>query len=225
MLLAGLSVHASVAKSVGGYDFDVPSAPRRPRHRRRRHRLRAHRAGTWPRGLRHLDSECACARSARHQSGDPLHRRRERRLHRASPRLHRQARHQRQGREGRRQRGRDQGARRGRQHHRARAAQASVSALLALQEAGDLPQHAAVVHRDGQADRASAARIRCAIVALDANQSNPLGAARGREPHQRHDREPPRLGDLAPARLGRADRGVRARECRRLGRPSSTTKR
>ena len=30
--------------------------------------------------------------------------------------------------------------------------------------------------------------------------------------------EPARLGDLAPARLGRADRGVRAREGRRLGR-------
>ena len=31
----------------------------------------------------------------------------------------------------------------------ARQAQASVSAFLALQEAGDLPQHAAMVHRDG----------------------------------------------------------------------------
>ena len=36
-------------------------------------------------------------------------------------------------------------------HGRARPPQASVSALLALQEAGDLPQHAAVVHRHGQA--------------------------------------------------------------------------
>ena len=35
----------------------------------------------------------------------------------------------------------------------ARAAEASVSAFVALEEAGDLPQHAAVVHRDGQADR------------------------------------------------------------------------
>ena len=38
-----------------------------------------------------------------------------------------------------------------RQHHRPRTLEASVSALLALQEAGHLPQHAAVVHRAGQA--------------------------------------------------------------------------
>ena len=65
--------------------------------------------------------------------------------------LRRQARHQRQGREGRRQRGGDQGAGRRRHADRARAAEASVSAFLALEEAGDLPQHAAMVHRDGQA--------------------------------------------------------------------------
>ena len=33
--------------------------------------------------------------------------------------------------------------------HRARPPQASISAFLALEEAGDLPQHAAMVHRDG----------------------------------------------------------------------------
>ena len=32
---------------------------------------------------------------------------------------------------------------------RARPAEASISAFLALEEAGDLPQHAAMVHRDG----------------------------------------------------------------------------
>ena len=42
-----------------------------------------------------------------------------------------------------------------------------------------------------------------------------MGAAVGPEPHQRHDRQQARLGDLAPARLGRADRGVRPREGRR----------
>ena len=56
---------------------------------------------------------------------------------------------------------------RSRHADRARPAQASVSAFLALEEAGDLPQHAAVVHRDGQADRALAApastATRCAI--------------------------------------------------------------
>ena len=40
----------------------------------------------------------------------------------------------------------------------------------------------------------------------------------GPKSHQRHDRQQARLGDLAPARLGRADRGVRAREGRRLRR-------
>ncbi len=52
------------------------------------------------------------ARCPRHQQRDPLHRRRERRLYRPRARLRRQARHQRQGRKGRCQRGRDQGARR-----------------------------------------------------------------------------------------------------------------
>ena len=130
--------------------FRRAAARRRSRHRRRRHRLRAYRARPRPRGLRDLDRECARTRSARHQSQHPLHGRRERRLHDAGAGLHRQARHQRQGREGRRQRGGDQGAGRGRQHHRARPPQAPISAFLALEEAGDLPQHAAMVHRDGQ---------------------------------------------------------------------------
>ena len=47
---------------------------------------------------------------------------------------------------------------------------------------------------------------------------DPVGAAGRAEPHQRHDREPPGLGDLAPARLGRADRGIRPRERRWIGR-------
>ena len=45
---------------------------------------------------------------------------------------------------------------RSRHADRARPAQAPVSALLALEEAGDLPQHAAMVHRDGQADHGGA---------------------------------------------------------------------
>ena len=101
-------------------------------------------------------------RGARHQHHDPLHGRRRRLLHRPGaglrPARHRrqaEARHHRQGRQGRRQRGRDQGADRGRHAGRARPAQAPVSAFLALQEAGDLPQHAAMVHRHGQADRRS----------------------------------------------------------------------
>ncbi len=87
---------------------------------------------------------------ARHLDHHPLHRRREWRLHRSGARLHRKTRHQRQGRKGRRQRGRDQGAGRRRHAAGARAAEAPISAFLALEEAGDLPQHAAMVHRDGQ---------------------------------------------------------------------------
>ena len=66
--------------------------------------------------------------------------------------------------------------------------------------------------RQGQAGR-HAARPRAACDLGDA-----MGAAVGREPHQRHGQQQARLGDLAAARLGRADRGVRAREGRRLGR-------
>ena len=74
-------------------------------------------------------------------------------LHRSRSRLHRQACAHRQGRKGRCQRGRHQGADRRRHAARARPAQAPVSAFLALEKAGDLPQHAAMVHCDGQADR------------------------------------------------------------------------
>ena len=51
--------------------------------------------------------------------------------------------------------------------------------------------------------RRTCAAARCA--AIDATR----GCPRGREPHPRHDREPARLGGLAPARLGRADHRVR----------------
>ena len=88
----------------------------------------------------------------------------------------------------------------GRRHaDRARAAQAPVSAFLALEEAGDLPQHAAMVHRDGQADRGRAAAMRsrptrCAHARARSDQDDALGAAAGREPHHRHDREPSPTG-------------------------------
>ncbi len=49
-----------------------------------------------------------------------------------------------------------------------------------------------------------------------------MGAGVRREPHHRHDRSQARLGDLAPARLGRADRRVRAR--RAAARCWSTTR-
>ena len=52
----------------------------------------------------------SCSARARHRHAHPLHRRRERRLHHGRARLRGQARHHRQGREGRRQRGGHQGA-------------------------------------------------------------------------------------------------------------------
>ena len=91
-----------------------------------------------------------------HQHDDPLHRRCRRPLHRAGARLHRQARTHRKRREGRRQRGGDQGLDRCRHADRARALEAPVSAFVALEEAGDLPQHAAMVHRHGHTYRVEA---------------------------------------------------------------------
>ena len=47
-----------------------------------------------------------------------------------------------------------------------------------------------------------------------------MDAGGGREPHSRHDRQSSRLGRLAPARLGRADRRLR-QEGRRMSRSST----
>ena len=62
---------------------------------------------------------------------------------------------------------------RGRQPRRARQAQAPVSAFLALEEARHLPQHAAMVHRDGQADRRQAHPARDGA---ESDRRNPLGS-------------------------------------------------
>ena len=66
-------------------------------------------------------------------------------------------------------------------------------------------------------DRRSQA-TRCAPAPMRAICRNPMGAAARAEPHQRHDREQARLGDLAPARLGRADRRLHQGKAGRLGR-------
>ena len=145
-----------------------------------------------------------------------LHRRRRRPLHRAGARFHRQARAHRQRREGRRQRRGDQGLDRCRHAARARAAQASISALVALEKAGHLPQHAAMVHRHGPSDcaveRQRKARPDAAPACGRGDQGDALGAGAGRAAYQRHDREQARLGDLAPARLGRADHASSSRK-------------
>ena len=168
-----------------------PAARRRPRHRRGRHRLRAHRARPRRRGLRHLDGRTPRSCSARGIDTDhPLHRRRRRRFTKDAP-----------GFEGKRvidEKG-DKGdaneavikALIEAGSYRARPAQASVSALLALEEAGDLPQHAAVVHRHGQAARPTAPseppaqRTRpCARSRSQAIERDRVRAGVGREPHR-----------------------------------------
>ena len=84
--------------------------------------------------------------------------------------------------------------------------EASISAFVAVEEAGHFPQHAAMVHRARQADPQwwHVARDRARR-----DRRHALVSGRRREPHPRHDRRSARLGDLAPARLGRADRGLR----------------
>ena len=151
---------------------------------------------------------------ARHQHRDPLHGRRKRRVHRSRAGLHRQARHHRQGREGRRQRGvvikalTDDGMliARGRLKHQYPHSWRSKKPVIFR----NTPQWFIAMDRDilgdnGNLKPGDTLRHR----ALDRDRRNQMGPAAGREPHQRHDREPARLGDLAPARLGRADRGVR----------------
>ena len=154
-------------------------------------------------------------RRARHRHAHPLHGRRERLLHEGRAGLRGPPRPHRQGREGRRQQGRDRGAGRGRQPRRARPAEAPVSAFLALEEAGDLSQHAAMVHRDGSTASRATAR-RCERTTL--REHRPLDEIAnhvqwvppsGENAHHRHDRQPARLGRVAPARLGRADRRLR----------------
>ena len=83
-----------------------------------------------------------------------------------------------------------------------------LPAQLALQGAVDLPRHGAVVHPDG-------GRRPPARQGAGRDRRHPLGAGARPQPHPRHDRDPPRLVRLAPARLGRADRGVRAQGDRR----------
>ena len=55
----GPGLRSSAARGWRRLRFRRAAARRRSRHRRHRHRLRAHRARPRPRGLRHLDRECA----------------------------------------------------------------------------------------------------------------------------------------------------------------------
>ena len=167
-------------------------AETRARHRRRsrdagsRHRRRAHRARAWP-GRLHRRPE---VQPAGRQPGDgrwPL------------PRGH-AVRRRAQG--GRRQRRAHQGAGVARPAAQARDHQAQLSALLAPQDAGDLPRHAAMVHQHGPEGPARERAARHPEGAVDSRL--------GRAAHLQHDRGPARLVPVAPAHLGRAHRAVRA---------------
>ena len=155
--LAALRLRSSAcAIMISGYGFRVPLLPgdhvtedtgtgfvhTAPGHGREDFDI-------WTANARELDS-------ARHQDRHSLHRRCRRPLHRAGARLRRQARAHGKRREGRRQRGGHQGLDRRRHADRARALEASVSAFVALEEAGDFSQHAAMVHRHGHTYRVAA---------------------------------------------------------------------
>ena len=149
------------------------------------------------------------AHRARHRDAHPLHGRRRRLLHAGSAGLRGQARHRRQGQEGRRQRGGHRGTAvergniiaRGRLKHQYPHSWRSKKPVIFR----NTPQW--FIAMDKPLPDTNHASLR--ELALNGHQRNPLGAGRGREPHHRHDREPARLGGVAPARLGRADRGVR----------------
>ena len=246
-------VRAIAPAELKGFDGVCPSvrragirlrraaARRRPRDRRGRHGLRPHRALARPRRLRHLDGlEPQADRLDKIDTRIPYTVDADGFAHKRGAGLRWAPRHRRQGRQGRRQRRRDQGTDRGRHAGRARAAEASISALVALEEAADLPQHAAMVHRAGCALRSCRTKVRRSRhrepecrgsatwpttpswpgplrgIALDepdlrARAGRVQWVPGGREPHQRHDRQPAGLGRVAPARLGRADRDLRRR--------------
>ena len=114
------------------------------------------------------------------------------------------------GEQGRRQRRRHQGADRGRRADGARKAEAPVSAQLAVEEAGHLPQHAAMVSCDGSTLRQRVGGEDPARAGGRRHRRDPLGAEDRREPHQGHGRQQARLGAVASARLGRAACDLRA---------------
>ena len=83
----------------------------------------------------------------------------------------------------------------------------SYPSFVAVEGAADLPQYAPVVHLHGdqRSPRKGAGRHR----------RGALGAPRRAPAHPRHDRAAARLGNLAPARLGRAHHRVPAQGDRR----------
>ena len=101
------------------------------------------------------------------------------------------------------------GADRARRAARPRHARAQLSALLALQGAGDLPRHPQwFIPMEGPGELRRAGP-------LDAIDATPFVPARGKNRIRGDGREPARLVHLAPARLGRAARHVRRQGNRR----------
>jgi hypothetical protein len=217
----------------GGYKFDFDAVPsfdaRRPRHRRCRHRLRAHRARPRPRRLRiWMDSARICRSAASPRS--PMSWAMMASTRTDAPRLRTGARViDDNGKKGDANNRVIEALAERRQAHRARPAEAPVPAFLALQEAGDLPQHAAMVRLYGQGHR-SLLRPCDGRCRRSRRRHAPQGV-RGAQPpaidaRVRGDKilpelagqnrlpaamiaDPPRLGAVAPARLGRADHRLR----------------
>ena len=99
---------------------------------------------------------------------------------------------------GRRDRRRDRGT--GRPARQGQAC-AQLSPFVAVQGAAHLPHDAAVVHQHD--------RERPPQQSAPRHRRGALDSADRPQPYSRHDRKSPRVGDLAPARLGRADHGLR----------------
>jgi hypothetical protein len=120
----------------------------------------------------------------------------------------RSARHRRQRQEGRRQRGGHRGADRTR-----RCSRAAVSST-AIRTAGvPRSRSSSATRRSGSSiwTRSSATARRLAQPRASGDRRHAFRARRRPEPPARHDRGPPRLGAVAPARLGRADCHLRRR--------------
>ena len=182
-----------------GYDFDVPLLAGDFVTDRRRHRLRPHRARPW-RG-RFRSGPRARPRGAGNgrRLTAPITRR-----CRCSPGKHVYRPNGKEGDANQAVIAAHPGS--GRAAGR-RQAGPFLPAFLALQGAADLPRHAAMVHPHGDE--------RLARHGAGGDRRDALDSAARPEPHPRHDRDPARLVHLAPARLGRADRGVRRQEDRR----------
>ena len=84
---------------------------------------------------------------------------------------------------------------------------AFLPAFLAIEGAADLSQYAAMVHQLREE--------RPAAEGAGGDRRDPLGPAAGPEPDRGDGREPAGLVRVAPARLGRADRGVHPSRNRR----------